>query len=503
MIHKLECKVLKIVTGLSTIETPTGTVDLPLLMEHLRAVLQVMLQWSHSADLRADFESLESNLSAFKAKSGTMEDLGWQVALACRLLSSLVSEEVKAMAVDILARVYTNALDRTEKSSGQSGICIDATLSMVNHSCLPNAFVAYLGRTAYLRAQHPIAADDEITICYVESMDPLSERKVCLDIYNFECDCRRCRENLDNYQAALISPALSLNTGLYTFFSTSSSSPQKIFSIVPSLNLLRNPPVVRQGPDAVTPQQLEHLYVASSKLSDTDKFDDDDPLQILRDLWKLCTPLIKANRWVDKPVVILVTHLAEYCQRVGNYPHMLVVSCFYAQHVIPYLLPALFETSRNMGLVGIARAIFQVMEIVKSELPKAQGGDGVKLAREARGQGGPSADRRRIVDPRVMEILPSLMDGHLYVAILTMIMNNGPLGHSEKWPLLDTVNLQLDLYFARFGVDRMASAATYLYATPSLPQTKQFFEEHILDTVNRLSALAPSLMERILKAGGN
>ena len=44
---------------------------------------------------------------------------------------------------------------------------MDAGLAMVNHSCVPNAFVGFDGRTAVLRAERPIKEGEEITISYI------------------------------------------------------------------------------------------------------------------------------------------------------------------------------------------------------------------------------------------------------------------------------------------------------------------------------------------------
>lgn len=38
---------------------------------------------------------------------------------------------------------------------------------MVDHSCVPNAIVAFSKRKAFLRAVNPIKAGEEITISYI------------------------------------------------------------------------------------------------------------------------------------------------------------------------------------------------------------------------------------------------------------------------------------------------------------------------------------------------
>jgi SET and MYND domain-containing protein len=48
-----------------------------------------------------------------------------------------------------------------------TGIFLDAGLAMVNHSCVPNAFIGFDKRTAILRTERPIKEGEEITISYI------------------------------------------------------------------------------------------------------------------------------------------------------------------------------------------------------------------------------------------------------------------------------------------------------------------------------------------------
>ncbi len=64
------------------------------------------------------------------------------------------------------AKIQTNTFDRRDEDTGYTGGFLHETLAMGNHSCLPNAVVAFYRRKAYLRAENPIAPGDEITISY-------------------------------------------------------------------------------------------------------------------------------------------------------------------------------------------------------------------------------------------------------------------------------------------------------------------------------------------------
>ena len=63
-------------------------------------------------------------------------------------------------------QIQTNAFHMFDADLGHTGIFLEPTLAMANHSCVPNAMVQFVGRTAVLRAERPIEAGDEIEISY-------------------------------------------------------------------------------------------------------------------------------------------------------------------------------------------------------------------------------------------------------------------------------------------------------------------------------------------------
>jgi SET and MYND domain-containing protein len=67
-------------------------------------------------------------------------------------------------------QIQTNAFNRLDADTGMTGIFLDAGLAMVNHSCVPNAFIGFDKRTAVLRAERPIQEGEEITISYIGTL---------------------------------------------------------------------------------------------------------------------------------------------------------------------------------------------------------------------------------------------------------------------------------------------------------------------------------------------
>lgn len=64
-------------------------------------------------------------------------------------------------------QIQTNAFDTDDEDYSNAGILVDTTLSMINHSCIPNAAVRLAGRRIVLRAMQDIKEGEEIEISYV------------------------------------------------------------------------------------------------------------------------------------------------------------------------------------------------------------------------------------------------------------------------------------------------------------------------------------------------
>ncbi|RWS12614.1 SET and MYND domain-containing protein (SMYD)-like protein [Dinothrombium tinctorium] len=91
------------------------------------------------------------------------------------------------------------------------GIGIYPIVSWIKHSCSPNAKIFFDGVNVVVRAIRNIREDDEITICYLGSMDHQHEetnkRKHYLSsVYRFICVCEGCKGELVNEHSKLVCP---------------------------------------------------------------------------------------------------------------------------------------------------------------------------------------------------------------------------------------------------------------------------------------------------------
>ncbi|KAJ8773353.1 hypothetical protein K2173_028530 [Erythroxylum novogranatense] len=73
------------------------------------------------------------------------------------------------------------------------GTGVYPVISIINHSCLPNAILIFEGRSAVVRAIQPIPKGDEVTITYIETAaSTVTRQKALKEQYFFVCTCPRC-----------------------------------------------------------------------------------------------------------------------------------------------------------------------------------------------------------------------------------------------------------------------------------------------------------------------
>ncbi|NXD70539.1 SMYD3 methyltransferase, partial [Eolophus roseicapillus] len=97
------------------------------------------------------------------------------------------------------------------------GVGLYPSMSLLNHSCDPNCVIVFEGYQLLLRSVQEIQIGEELTISYIESLMPTSERqKQLMRQYCFECDCLLCQnqEKVEWEQVlARFQNLLSSNTG--------------------------------------------------------------------------------------------------------------------------------------------------------------------------------------------------------------------------------------------------------------------------------------------------
>jgi SET and MYND domain-containing protein len=116
---------------------------------------------------------LEGNVQGFRDyEDGTVwKDLGAQARAALKFAGMEMDGEKVEVAAEgvrqLLCMLQTNAFDRRDEDVGAAGVFLDVDLAMANHSCVPNAYVVFVGRTAVLRAERDISVGEEVEISYI------------------------------------------------------------------------------------------------------------------------------------------------------------------------------------------------------------------------------------------------------------------------------------------------------------------------------------------------
>ncbi|KAK1757723.1 hypothetical protein QBC47DRAFT_376838 [Echria macrotheca] len=442
--HKVECSVFVRVRDRAGKDwLPTST----------RAVAQVLLLMrAGNPAISAAFGhggSLRGNVEAYKRDADLWEGFKLQ-SMAAIVYSGLPeTEEQLATAAEVLCKIQTNAFDRMDADTGKAGIYVDAELSMVNHSCIPNAFVAFDKRTAILRARRPIAGGDEIEICYIDNTQPRSVRQHNLRLYDFQCACPRCQDDLDVYQVCAMSPNIPLN----------------VLSLQPDLSKLRDPPIDRSLISSTT---IETSFKAcvSCEIPET--------LRDLKQYWKLCRDLIRAGMWAVNPVIKMIRDAVDFCKPDNKtLAYAVSMQCFIATECEPFMSVAPFMPMRIRNLWEIADLLGFTMD-----------GSAEKCPFE------PAADVLARAD---------LLSMH--EAMLRLVVHYGPIGATEEWNILQMAKEALAEVEKVQGRERQLAMLRTWIRDPNDPEAASFFRENVLKPINELAALAPAIMDMLFGDG--
>ena len=96
--------------------------------------------------------------------------------------------------IDLIATLQCNSQGVVDLNHHKRGDLLLAPADP-NHSCNPNCFVAFYGRTVQFRCIREVAKGEEITITYTDLYLPRAVRRAKLQTSHcFECACRRCED---------------------------------------------------------------------------------------------------------------------------------------------------------------------------------------------------------------------------------------------------------------------------------------------------------------------
>nr|ABR16570.1 unknown [Picea sitchensis] len=138
---------------------------------------------------------------------GTCQRNGWRLHQhECKAITSLKEEKQQTPTPSLqlmLRLLIKRKLQNAGFSCNAHTICdselrpmgtgLYPVISIINHSCFPNAVLLFEGRQAVVRAVEPIREGSELTVSYIEIAASTASRKKSLkEQYFFDCKCLRC-----------------------------------------------------------------------------------------------------------------------------------------------------------------------------------------------------------------------------------------------------------------------------------------------------------------------
>lgn len=158
-VHSKECPALKRVVAEREKEGDArGQLPTP-----VRLLMQVLLLEDQGLVVRKVGE-LQGHVPA--AGSKERRDVEMMAMGACVYAGKGSDAQAVLRAIELLCKIQTNAFNYADDDLGQTGVFLEPTLAMMNHSCMPNAMVQVVDGKAILRTEVPIKAGDEIEISY-------------------------------------------------------------------------------------------------------------------------------------------------------------------------------------------------------------------------------------------------------------------------------------------------------------------------------------------------
>ncbi|OAQ91726.1 SET domain-containing protein [Purpureocillium lilacinum] len=438
------------VAGRSGAELPTPA----------RALVQALLR----EDLADALDGLEGHAARRREQSGAAEwrEMEIMAMAACAFAGKPVNEKEVRRAVDLLCKIQTNAFHRFDADLGQVGLFLEPTLAMANHSCVPNAMVQFIGRTAVLRAERSIEAGDEIEISYTDYTYPYTMRKEALAQYCFECRCPRCKDNLNVYQVCATTPVAA-------------------------------PPGTSLAPDASSTAQhhsavIDEATVALAKsngesatrlIEDWSKPDMAPSRRLqLRAQYSDCRGLVGGELWAVTPVPQVLTEISIYYAEKRNFAFALAVACLIATRADPYRYVAWFHPVRVKNLFMIAKLLAHTAEKSASLSSSVM-----------------SPPMRANMDQEAQIKLQEIDQVALCQMLLVMVLRAAPSGVSNEWDLVQPARELLEDIEQLPGREKELSLINAWIKDPATETSKSFFDYAVVQQVNALASLGTAALK--------
>lgn len=280
-------------------------------------------------------------------------------------------------------------------------------------------------------------------------MLPKSVRQEGLRLYHFQCECPRCKNDLDVYHVCAASPAIPLNT----------------FSLRPDLSWLRDPSINRSKASSAV---IETVY----KTCNAPSLSDGGEVATKR-RWKVCKTLADARMWAVEPLPATLLQAMTLCQQSEEtWVYALPLSCFLATECDPFKYVAPFMPWRIKGVMMIAMLFSETARVT------------------AAGELAKHCSHKKLV-----EILEKTDQVSVCEAMLRLVVHYAAIGASESWEVAVKAREMLDEVSKLEGRSKQSSVLAAWARNPEDAQAGALFHEVILQPIDELAALAVEIMD--------
>lgn len=271
-----------------------------------------------------------------------------QMANLVNLILHFPSIDLKEIAQNF-SKFSCNAHSICDSELRPQGIGLFPLVSIINHSCSPNAVLVFEEKMAVVRAMENISKDSEVTISYIETAgSTLTRQKSLKEQYLFHCQCARC-SNIgkphDIEESAMLEGYRCANEKCNGFLLR---DPDDKGFVCQKCMLLRSKEEVKKlagdlktvsekspaSPSAENKQDAIALYKTMEKLQE--KLYHSFSISLMRTREKLLKMLMEVESWREA---------LDYCklivpvyQRVYPETHPLIGLQFYTQGKLEWLL---------------------------------------------------------------------------------------------------------------------------------------------------------------------
>ena len=154
---------------------------------------------------------LESHRDDFeKAGRERWKTMSFMAHTAIKLLG--YDETMLERAKTAMCILMCNSFGLLAPTYDSLGLVLDPQVSLINHSCSPNAVTVFDGPRLEVRALDRIKKGEEVLISYIDSSSVFRLRQGELqDRYFFTCQCSKCRLGTSASQDAFLKPAPEFN----------------------------------------------------------------------------------------------------------------------------------------------------------------------------------------------------------------------------------------------------------------------------------------------------